>query len=43
MEEFFKTLDIKKIKNLYMDYIDNEGNYKKIEIYNNFNVTYEEE
>ena len=32
MEELFKTLNIKEINYLYIDYIDNHGNFKTIKL-----------
>lgn len=42
MEELIKALDIKKIVSLHMEYIDNNGDYKRIEMCNEYHVTINE-
>lgn len=32
MEELFKTLNIKKINYIYLDYTDNDGNCKTLKL-----------
>lgn len=34
MEELFKTLNIREINFIYIDYIDNHGNFKELKLEN---------